>query len=638
MDSRVEKMRLISDMNHFAAGYRQPIENFANIFFSGAKNFITPELIHYFKSTKCTDIVTMDSNAWRDALSSREIGYDSTSIRELWTIKLWSNGDHLQEMIERYAKDPKHKDHTLYQAMQALIIDYKKDLNFFNYMDAILIDPSEKDEGMKFFESAHANMATMSELESKFKLIKKYFRVSSTDFDHATKSMIQIQKDIMQKTPELSSLIKEYLEDKSEELLLLIAKGDDCSEFYTNIDVELRLLRHDMQDSLQCQKTIEFLVGEVSEKNAGNDEYRELAAIQKVSQVAKNPIEINVGAWLDRKIIPSYKKNMQTLLKSKYMETISLNALEKCLDIPYGETIETYEIFPKVKLMNLLEKGQTQNPNATIGEIISSYVMQHPKLITTKENEVELMAIARIYKVKPQSIREWFERYLNDSIQDESEMTPYLAIIGPEKKSDALFNATKNLTIVEKQLTALFRGSPQFNNHVIAYIDNQKQNILKMAKNLDEVGLEKHAKTSNIITAISGILVQSPEINQRLKFKDNLRDPVLLAEKLRKLETDSPKKAQEINAALTEVLTQTPDMTFSQLVAEMKSNKCKSNPIGKLETAMGSHRNIFTAIMHYFFPECRLFYTETIGIFKNKIIEGRYEDDDMGLSADDFSP
>ncbi|MCX7090175.1 MAG: hypothetical protein NTU48_01805 [Legionellales bacterium] len=346
---------------------------------------------------------------------------------------------------------------------------------------------------------------------------------------------------------------------------------------------------------------------------------RELAAVRMLDQAAQVASQKKIRAQtLFSEVIKKGRfQDVERILNGKFQEQFTMDALEDKFNLPIGSSIDDYCIFPGIKLRDLLERGESANPDATIREIISTYVQSNPDSTHALLNanitldRTTLGSVCEMCQLEGEGsyVDQLFQKALG-YVDQPTDLSSELRLLTDLHSNIA--PAVKNITIVENQLAALFQNHQDLSSCIKVYMDEQKRTMLFLAKNGE---ITQYVQPFNLVAAIGGTIAKYPGMAERLKSFDELRGIVLLAERLQTLASECPKKALKIHQALTQILASKPHMTFDNLVEEMRTNKDKNNDFGQLKRAMGKHQNFFWKIVNYFYTVN----TETLRLFKEQI-------------------
>lgn len=482
-------------------------------------------------------------------------------------------------------------------------------------------------------------MRLREELLAKLAEIKSINRIGTQLYSKISQSIINLAAEIQRRAPDSIGFLTPYLERKFADLADLGRAKNNLQEFDAQLLVEITLINCCI-DAGQIETTLAILNNDA---RAPQGAARELAATQMIHQLAAKQDKITAQTLFPNVIKEGRIEDLERMFKSPYFEQMTMDAFKEYLLLNGDQAVDNYEIFPGKTLRSLLEDGVPGNEDATIKDIISNYVQSHPECIPALNHNMTLNpgtlnTVCKVYHMDRSNV----ERIFKNGLEYERRPTGIdMAYRYDPSAHQAFDQAEKNLATMERQLRALFQNQPDLLLHAKRYIDTQKQAMPYLIKAKDPIAISQYSQQLNLVFAMGAIIKKCPTIATKLKksgqdfdeiIVNESRSVVLLAEQIRALSLEDPAKAQAIHVALTEVLNQSPEMTFDKVVQGMRTNTDENNPLGKLKTAMGTHRDWFSKIVNYFYP----FDTNTMKYFKEKIQEKTHlEAKDRGIEVSD---
>lgn len=257
--------------------------------------------------------------------------------------------------------------------------------------------------------------------------------------------------------------------------------------------------------------------------------------------------------------------------------------------------------------------GAIEDERKPMRTIIAEAITDPKNLV--QSNATDLETIASLYGIDFSTTKQLFSLALQST--EDTLITEGDLIAAFTKTTISLNAAFAQLNIVKQQLTTLLANNPEVLLYAKRYIESQEATLLSYASTNDTNAVQQMTQTFNIVQAIGNIIRDNRDAPDRLKTRAEQRNITLLAEQLNTLGTKSPKKTAKIQAALSEVLSQNPTMTFDQLVGQMRDPSLTTESVKKLKDIMGTHRNLFYRFLSLF---CNI-ETKTTQLFREKIIE-----------------
>ena len=620
MQAQQDLIRTIAFMNDYASTYHATVEDSSHIFFTHAHKALSPSVVDYLKRTPCT--VDISNEEWTMQLTAA--GYHEKDIRPFDESQLNSDYPSLKTMIRNYIKNPQNRYHSMYEAIQNCIKDYRANPNFSSTID-LLVSPYgiSSDKGESLFKKAFHHQQTMSPLKSFCMLLATEFGIKSPIYFQAIQLMDEANQNLSQKWPIDKSIFETYFQDKAEALIQIALEQGDLQQFYSNLNAELHLFDLCGQDHLQLKKMLAILTQNPQEISPAD---RTLAGIQKIQQLATKVENISLENYFDGRPEAATWQAILPLFNRPYMYQLTEDAIQARLHPPL--TMDNFELFPGEKLIDVLDKnaGTNENEKRSMRDVLIEEIKKRNPVET---NKIILENISRIYQLDGQKTQALFTQALQH--QDQDTLTREGSLIQTYTGSTLSFDVPmKKLIIVEQQLTSLLANKPEAASYIPTYLENQKQQLLLIAQSEDPDALESFTNQINVVHAVGDLIEGHPSLSQKLKQRSGtgaLQEITLLSECLKDLKAESPEKMAAIQNALTEVLTNTPDITFDKLVSQMRDpNLDKNSPVGKLKDVMGKHRNIFWWLVSLVYP----FETKTTQFFREKMIDKVFTDNDLG--------
>lgn len=617
-------IRVIASINDYASTYHASVEDSAHAFLKGAQKELPPSVIDYLKNMLCTSSISNED--WTEQLLAA--GCPLEDIRPFDQIQLNEDYPTLKQMIQDYIKNPNHRPHTMYQAIQHCIRNYHANPHFETTIEVLASQYQiSAEKAQQWFIAAYKNQQTMTPLASYLNISAREFQIEDTLYYQAANRIGATSDILSKKYTEEGSLIVPYFEDKAEELVRIASEQKDINQFQSNLSAELLLLDLCGTDKTQQKKTIGILSDNPIQSSS---EHRTLAGIQKIQQLAQNHQKAPVDNYFDGRAEAAAWQAMLPEFEKRCYFQITRDALQAKLPPP--QKIDSFELFPGVKLVDVLEEAAIIDENRTMLDILNEAIRQRNPV---QDNKIVLDSISRLYRIKIDKVQSLFAEALKGQTSPEIPLENQLVQSYLNSKLPVSASLNK-LAIVQQQLTSLLANNPQVLSSIPLYIEGLKQKLIFIAKTGDTAAFEAFSNSLNIVNSIGDMLEGSKDFSKKLKRAgEQQRNISLFAECLRALKAESPEKVAAIQTALTVVLTDTPGITFDKIVLQMRDPALdKKSPIGKLKKEMGAHRNVFYWFASLFYP----IETKTMAFFREKIQEQILTDQDLGLDPIDPSP